>query len=266
MTAWLPELARHRGPRYRAIADALAADIASGRLATGARLPTHRDLAYRLHVTVGTVSRAYAEAERRGLIGGEIGRGTFVRARTDASPVAASLPSDDEIDLGINTVSSGEEARALAGTLAALARDPALERLLGYGAAALPEHCAAAARGLRQLGVDVAAERVVPTAGAQHAIMVALSVLTHPGDTIGCEQLTYTGLKSVTRLLHLRVRGIAMDDEGIRPDALDATCREADLRALYLCPTLQNPTGATQSLERRKEILAIAARHDVRVI
>src|SRR5271154_7562856 len=78
ITSWTPDLSRHRGPRYRAIADALAADIASGRLATGQQLPTHRDLAYRLRVTVGTVSRAYAEAERRGLIGGEIGRGTFV--------------------------------------------------------------------------------------------------------------------------------------------------------------------------------------------
>src|SRR5438105_4498496 len=98
MSEWLPDLTQHRGPRYRAIADALAADIATGRLGTGNRLPTHRDLAYRLHVTVGTVSRAYAEAERRGLIGGEIGRGTFVRARGEAAPPVAPLPSDGEID------------------------------------------------------------------------------------------------------------------------------------------------------------------------
>src|SRR5258708_5871253 len=98
MTTWLPDLAQLRGPRYRAIADALAADIANGRLSTGARLPTHRDLAYQLHVTVGTVSRAYAEAERRGLIGGEIGRGTFVRARADTGPTSAPLAADGEID------------------------------------------------------------------------------------------------------------------------------------------------------------------------
>src|SRR5947208_2143236 len=76
MTSWLPDLDRFSGPRYRVIAEALAADIRDGRLPPGSRLPTHRDLAWRLHVTVGTVSRAYAEAERRGLIGGEVGRGT----------------------------------------------------------------------------------------------------------------------------------------------------------------------------------------------
>src|SRR4051812_31752683 len=107
MTTWLPDLSHLRGPRYRAIADALAADIANGRLSSGARLPTHRDLAYQLHVTVGTVSRAYAEAERRGLIGGEIGRGTFVRARVETPVSPAPLATDGEIDFALNAVQSG---------------------------------------------------------------------------------------------------------------------------------------------------------------
>src|SRR3546814_8105519 len=77
MTKWTPTL-EAEGPRYLAIADALARDIAAGRLKAGDRLPTHRDLAWRLGVTVGTVSRAYGEAERRGLTSGEVGRGTFV--------------------------------------------------------------------------------------------------------------------------------------------------------------------------------------------
>jgi DNA-binding transcriptional MocR family regulator len=267
MTGWLPDLAQHRGPRYRAIADALAADISSGRLTSGQRLPTHRDLAYQLHVTVGTVSRAYAEAERRGLIGGEIGRGTFVRARGEIAASPAGLPSDDEIDFALNAVVSGGEAAALADTLAELARDPALGRLLAYlPHVGLPEHRTAAARLLRALEIDVSPERIVLTSGAQHAMVVALTALAHPGDTIACEQLTYAGIKSVTRLLHLRVKPIAMDGDGILPDAFEAACRESDLRALYLCPTLQNPTGSTLSLERRKAIVAIAARHDVRLI
>ncbi len=89
MTKWSPELDELSGPRYVAIADALAADISNGRLPAGTRLPTHRDLAWDLKVTVGTVSRAYAEAERRGLIYGEVGRGTYVRERT---PI--TLPSE----------------------------------------------------------------------------------------------------------------------------------------------------------------------------
>lgn len=269
MTGWIPDLAPHRGPRYRAIADALAADIASGRLATGDQLPTHRDLAYRLHVTVGTVSRGYGEAMRRGLIGGEVGRGTFVRARaeTPTASTASPLPAAGEIDLAINVASTGGEAAALARTLAEIAADPALPTLLGYlPHTGLPAHRAAFAQLLRQLDVDVAAERIVLTAGAQHAMLVALTALTHPGDTIACEQLTYFGFKSIARLLHLRLKGIAVDAEGLRPDAFEAACRESDLRALYLSPTLQNPTGVILSLERRKAIAAIAARYDVRLI
>ena len=266
--AWLPNLSARRGPRYRAIADALAGDIATGRLVTGERLPTHRELAYRLKVTVGTVSRAYAEAERRGLIGGEIGRGTFVRARAEPS-VAAVTPATtgDEIDLAINKVACGDEAAALADTLVALARDPALGRLLGYlPHLGLPEHRAAAALLLRHLAIDVAPERIALTAGAQHAMMVALGALAHPGDTIACEQLTYAGFKSLARMLHLRVKPIAMDADGVRPDAFEQACRETDLRAFYLCPTLQNPTGITLSLDRREAILSTATRHGVRVI
>src|SRR6476659_1232816 len=89
---WEPGTLATGRPTYVALADALAGDIARGRLNPGDRLPTHRALARALGVTVGTVARAYAEAERRGLVGGEVGRGTFVRAafglgRSDAGSV-----------------------------------------------------------------------------------------------------------------------------------------------------------------------------------
>src|SRR5688572_22412732 len=103
MTIWAPDLARRRGPVYLAIAQALADDAEGGRLRPGTRLPTHRDLADHLGVTVGTVTRAYAEAARRGVISGEVGRGTFVRASTPAlvAPLAPAAPGG-LIDLGTN--------------------------------------------------------------------------------------------------------------------------------------------------------------------
>jgi DNA-binding GntR family transcriptional regulator len=91
MTIWMPRLEGREGPRYRAIVDALDEDLAAGSLRHGDRLPTHRELADRLGVTVGTVSRAYAEAARRGLVSGEVGRGTFVRA-AEGTPEAVDAP------------------------------------------------------------------------------------------------------------------------------------------------------------------------------
>src|SRR3954453_11264605 len=131
MTTWLPDLSPLRGPRYRAIADALAADIANGRLSVGARLPTHRDLAYKLHVTVGTVTRAYAEAERRGLIGGEVGRGTYVKATTPVSamdswpqlpPPPGNIPAI--VEMSVCTPSGAGVAEAMAAMFASMS-DPA---------------------------------------------------------------------------------------------------------------------------------------------
>ena len=104
MTNWLPNLSERRGPTYLAIATALAEDVDRGLLRPGTRMPTHRDLAYRLGVTVGTVSRAYAEATNRGLVDGEVGRGTFVRQRIrrDMGDVPISAPLPNGVDFGLN--------------------------------------------------------------------------------------------------------------------------------------------------------------------
>ncbi|MGX7874641.1 GntR family transcriptional regulator [Mesorhizobium sp. ORM6] len=76
---WIPRQLVDTGPRYMAIVAALAEDIEHGEVGPGDRLMPQRDLAHRLGVSVGTVVRAYRLAEQRGLIGGEIGRGTYVK-------------------------------------------------------------------------------------------------------------------------------------------------------------------------------------------
>lgn len=267
MSTWKPDLTRHAGPRYRAIADALATDIETGRLPRGARLPTHRELAYQLRMTVGTITRAYAEAEKRGLIGGEVGRGTFVRERPDPTPIGA-LP-DGVIDLSVNVPrgQGGGESAALAATLVQIAQDADLDALTGYQPhLGMPEHRAALAALIARPGVETPADRIVLTAGAQHAIMTALSAIVAPGDTVACESVTFGGLKAAARLMHLRVKGIAMDEGGLNPDAFEAACREGTIKALYVVPTLQNPTGIIWSDERRDAICAIAERYGVAIL
>jgi DNA-binding transcriptional regulator YhcF (GntR family) len=85
MTIWIPELDRSK-PLYLAIADSIGHAVASGALLKGQRLPPQRDLAWKLGVTLGTVTRAYRQAELRGLLSGEVGRGSFIR--TDSTAVA----------------------------------------------------------------------------------------------------------------------------------------------------------------------------------
>src|ERR1041384_7525761 len=131
MTIWIPDLSASIGPRYKAIAEALAIDVRNGKLKAGERLPTHRDLAYRLRITVGTVTRAYAEAERRGLIQGEVARGTYVRGR---HPGHSSLPEprggDGLIDLSMNYPVSNDADAVLATALQTMAGRPGIGRVL----------------------------------------------------------------------------------------------------------------------------------------
>ena len=98
MTKWRPQWDRADRPIYEALANALARDVESGRLSVGDRLPPQRELAEALGVTVPTVTRAYSLAARRGLVGGEVGRGTFVR------PAIASDTDSGLVDLSINAL------------------------------------------------------------------------------------------------------------------------------------------------------------------
>jgi DNA-binding transcriptional MocR family regulator len=269
MTNWMPVLADYRGPRYRAIAEALAEDVRRGALAAGARLPTHRDLAWRLKVTVGTVSRAYAEAERRGLIAGEVGRGTFVRLpvlpplRFHAEP-----PSADFIDLSVHRPRAADEATLLAEALRQLAGAGELAALMEYQphAGRAAERAAGARWIERSGGLAASPGQVVVTASGQHAMATILAAVTEPGDTLAVEALTYPGIRAAASLFHLKVVPLALDEHGLVPAALAAACRNGRVRAAYVLPTLHNPTTAVMPLERRRALAEVAMRHEVMLI
>ncbi len=267
MTIWKPSLQRGKA-RYLAIVDALADDIASGKVDTGSRLPTQRDLALRLGVSVGTVTRAYAVAEQRGLIRGETGRGTFVGT---APP--EELPIGDLGDSVRGSVNLGmtwpleSENPDLAPTLRKLARRPDLAELLRYQPnTGTTRHREAGAEWIARHGFEVPAECVAITAGTQHALTVVLSTLARPGETILTEDLTYPGLRAVADFLGLKLAGVPVDDEGLLPDALDSLCRQRKPAALYCVPSIQNPTATVMPNDRRETIARIAKRHGLRIV
>jgi len=269
MTNWTPDLSGRQGPRYRAIADALGDDIASGRLIPGTRLPTHRDLAYHLGVTVGTVTRAYAEAEKRGLIGGEVGRGTFVQGqRLAAQPDPFTWsPAQEPSVVNMTAVTPEHQlaVQALGPTLMAMAASGNTRSLLEYTPhAGLPAHRAAVAQWLaRQHRVVASADSVLLTTGAQNAMAVALAAVARPSDVILTERLTNYGMKTLSAVEGYHLEGIAIDEHGVVPDAFDSACRRLAPKALYLVPTIHNPTAAVMPAARRLDIAEIARRYGV---
>ena len=273
MTMWTPKL-REGAARYLAIADAIERDLESGALAEGERLPTHRDLATVLGVTVGTVSRGYAEAERRGLTVGEVGRGTFVRRRPYLDDFNR-MSGREGAERGVVDMTlacpwvppDGEEGRLLADTLVEVARSQPLDELMEYqSTTALPRHRVAAAKWLGRLGVEVSPDNVVVTCGSQHAMTSILATLLDRGDTVMVAELTYPGFKAIAQMLGLKVRGVPLDGEGIIPEALDELCSQIPAHALYCVPAIQNPTGATMSAERRERIAEVARKHGLIIL
>lgn len=267
---WLPDYAGRSGRLYVAIADALAEDIAKGRLKPGERLPTHRELAWRLKLSVSTISKAYALAERRHLVAGEVGRGTFVNPPpTDLSSVEPNRPQSDVIDLSFNCpVIFPEHEQAIAIALRSITEGGRIAGLVPYHRdwVGLQEHRAAASRWLSYLGASAQAEDIVLVNGAQQAAAAILSALTEPGDTIGLEELTDPGIRFLAANRHLKTKSLPLDEHGVVPATFEAACRDGSLRLTFLIPTHHSPTLAVMPAERRREIADIAARYNVTVI
>jgi DNA-binding transcriptional MocR family regulator len=256
---WQPSLSETGQPLFQALLAALDADIQAGRLQAGERLPPQRALAHRLGLGVGTVTRAYAEAERRGLIRGEVGRGSFVTGR----PEAPAGP----IDLARNLPLLAAARRALPAALDRLARRRDLGDQLGYAPGAGDEAVRRAltvwiARTANWPAFD--GRRLVVCAGAQQGTALALAATCRPGDAVLAEAATFHGLKAICAQAGYRLLAGEMDGEGLTPEALDAAAAQG-ARAVYLLP-VQNPTARVMGTQRRIELLTIARRRGVAVI
>lgn len=264
---WLPDLTQSDKPRYLAIADRIAADIAAGALMAGDRLPPQRRLAEALAVDFTTVARGYVEAQRRGLVESRVGQGTFVKAAP--AKVAAPMAFVPElVDLSMTLPPEPDDpvlvARLRQGMVEVSERLVSLLRYQPLGGA--PADKAAAALWLGRRGLAPAFERLFVVPGANAALLAILSSLAKPGDAVLCEALTYPGIRSICAQLGLPLTGLAMDGDGLDPDAFSDACARIKPKALYLNPILQNPTTITMPEPRRAEIAAIARRHGVAII
>jgi DNA-binding transcriptional MocR family regulator len=255
--------------RYKSLVDTFAADIHSGRLLPGTRLPTHRQLAVSEGLALVTASRVYAELEAMGLVSGETGRGTFVRETS--LPPSHGIDQPDVapgvIDLNFNYPTLPGQGDLLRNALRQLALSGDLESHLRYQPHAGRAHeRASIARHLRSRGLTVEAEQVLIVSGAQHGLAVTLMALLRPGDVIAADALTYSGFKVLAESLHLEIVAIPVTEQGPDLDALEKLCRSRTVRAVYTMPTLHNPMGWVMPAEQREHLVAIARKHDLHII
>lgn len=260
-SSWEPYLANGNASPAERLAEAIGNDILSGKLKVDERLPAHRDLAWNLSVGVGSVTRAYAILERRGLVRSVHGRGMFVAVRQE-NPAT-------RFDLATNMPSPMFSNRTLASTLNRLAKqvDPELFNVYPPVAGHL-EHRRIMAHWIAGLGIDVAPEDLFLTSGAQQALNVALNVIRPLVTYAITEEQTYPGMLGAMRQSRLPVRAAIMDAEGILPGALDDILQRnrGERAVVYLTPTMHNPTTATMELQRRQEIVSLCKKFNALIV
>lgn len=277
--------------RYEALANELLLLIANGVLRAGDRLPSVRAACRSHHLSPATVLQAYYLLERRGLVEARPKSGYYVRPRParhlpeprPTRPTSESTEVDisDFVfailhasrDQSVVPLGSGFPSpelfplEKLARHLGAAARhmDPwATVRDLPPGNDALRRQIA-----LRYLaaGAPVSPQEIVITNGAMEALNLCLQAVAKPGDLVAVESPTfYASLQAIERLQLKAVEIPTHPREGVSLTALAEILEQQPVKACLLMLNFQNPLGSRVPEDKRRELLALLARHDVPLI
>ncbi|WP_136660042.1 PLP-dependent aminotransferase family protein [Nitratireductor sp. XY-223] len=270
MTIWPPRPEDLKRPAYRSLAETVIRAIEEGELRGGDRLPTHRNLAYDLGLSVQTVSRAYDELIRRGFIAGEVGRGTFIRSERSETrtPFLPESQRGEIIDCSmLKPVFEPLHQDAMSEALAALSADMPSPVISSFRPSRLlHRYREAALKWLRLCGLRMQSQSLLLTNGNTSAMTISLMTAANPGELVVTEELGHHTLKPLVRYLGLRLRGLAIDEEGIVPSAFAQACDREAVKALFVMPTGLAPKATTMSEERRSELVSIARERDVLIV
>ena len=270
-------------PLYQQLRDQIRRRILSGSLPPGTKLPPERTLANTLGINRTTVVNAYRELAAEGLVEGRVGHGTVVLEPPAPPPRGQVRPmhwatlneGDDPVVADINAIArrAGAISFAYGEMSPELYPNEALGELfaralaekrppLGYGPAAgyLPLREALAAR------IGVPTGEILVVSGSQLALYLISRVLLQPGDTVVVEVPSYINTLDLFTAAGVRVVPAPVDQDGIQVDGLGDVFLRYRPKLLFILPNFQNPLGVTLSLERRRQILELAARHQVGIV
>src|ERR1700709_1607817 len=252
---------------YLKLADTIAAEIADGALKPGDQLPPQRSFAYERKIAVSTASRVYAELLRRGLVVGEVGRGTFISGEARRGVAAAGEPRGIRIDLEFNYPVLPDQTALIAKSLAGLEKPGALDVALRQGTSVgTPAVRGVAATYLSQAGWSPSPDQLVFTGNGRQSIAAALATVVPTGGRCGVEALTYPFVKGIAARLGISLVPLAMDEAGVRPDSVQKAHREAHLSAIDIQPVIQNPLGMTMTSTRRADLLRVVEKLNLPII
>ena len=109
-------------------------------------------------------------------------------------------------------------------------------------------------------------QRMLITNGASSALTMALMTTPGHGGTIAAEDVCYHVIRPLCDYLGIKVRHVAMDDDGMSPEALAELCTKERIGAILLQPNIANPTAIVMSQGRRRRLADVARQHDLSIV
>ncbi|WP_027796023.1 aminotransferase-like domain-containing protein [Paraburkholderia acidipaludis] len=275
--------------RYERLAKSMAAEIRSGNLVPGSRMPSLRQLIAQHGVSQSTVTRAYYLLEQWGLVRAAERSGYFVNppatggkpatrsttgesATVDISelvfsvldaakrpgivPLGSAFPSPLLFPLARLAKSLGQAARSVSPWSTVVDLPPGNENLRRQ----------IALRYMR-VGISQPAEDIVVTNGALEALNLCLMAVTQPGDVVAVESPGFYGALQAIERLGLRAVEIPVDTlTGLDLEALAEALARHPIRACWFMTNFQNPTGVTLSAAKKQALVDLLAQHEVPLI
>jgi DNA-binding transcriptional MocR family regulator len=266
---WLPQLTDKKHGVNSLVA-AIEKAIFSQQLQIGDRLPPQRILAYKLNVNPTTVSRAYQRAAQKGLVGGQIGRGTYVLAQSKAALFSQVLSKSQEgiIDLSINKLPCDEVLFAINKDVEQVNfyRDnPQYYEYIDQTLNA--RYQLAVAQWLeRSRDIRFESEQILAIPSCQYAILFILRHCVPRGSVIIVEQFTAPGIIAAAKEYGLRLFNCKCDEQGLIPESLDSMIAQTNAKVLITIPSNQSPMGTTLSTDRRQALAKVIIRRDILAI
>ncbi len=268
-------------PKYLVLQSAIRAAIRRGDLASGTRLPPVRDLAWKIGVTPGTIARAYSRLVDDGTLTAVVGRGTFVAEAEPPAPIYSDFHAIAHDSTPHGSEGDRHDVSLLSPHLPSVGQAELICRLMAEVAGNPPSgvmhypvfenhrparEAAHAFLDTPMLG-PLEPDDITLTHGGQHGISLVLqAVLTGRRPVVLVEDLSYPGYRRMAEMLRAEVVAVAIDDEGIIPEALALAARPADAQILCLSPEVQNPTCTAMSDARRRAIADIARACDLQIL
>lgn len=266
---WVPRLDESITTKYKAIASAIIKAIDNGELQAGDKLPTHRALADKLDVTVGTVTRAYAEAEKSQRLESRVGSGTYVKEPAQSDFGRFDQHGNETFDLSYSVALNIGQNKQLGQTLAQLhSETELLHYLLAYHEVSGTEyHQEAAKAWMTMTGIELQpSDRVLFSNGGQHGFYAATLALCQRGDTVLAAGLTYPGFSAAARQLGLKAVALEFDETGVTEESFSLACSRYQPKVFYVCTRLNNPSCEVMSAARIDAIAAIARQYQVTIV